>query len=95
MGNVEHQVRELGDKLDGYYKVASKRFADNVCLQGADRHFVVSPTSPLKLFSHSWVLNLTTEQLEEIAGENSQAKKRRVELEKKIKELEAGAKIVI
>ena len=94
MSNVEHMARELGDRLDAYYKVASKRFVDYVCLQCADHPFVVSPDSPLKLFSHSWVLGLTTEQLEEIAGEFAQAKKRRVALQKKTKELKAGAKIV-
>ena len=94
MNNAEHMVRELGDILEAYYKVAQKRFVDNVCLQGMNLHLITGSKSPLKRFSPAWVTDLTPEQLEEIAGEDAYIKKRRQALNKKIKELEDGKTIV-
>ena len=33
MSNAEHVVQDLQDILESYYKVARKRFVDNVCMQ--------------------------------------------------------------
>ncbi len=94
MSNSDHAVRELADILDSYYKVARKRFVDNVCMQGADYHLVTGPATPLKLFSPSFVLNLNADQLQEIAGEGEAMRRKRQALSKEIRDLEAGKKIV-
>jgi hypothetical protein len=35
MSNIEHAVQDLHDILRSYYKVARKRFVDNICMQAA------------------------------------------------------------
>ena len=95
MSNVRHTVQEIHDILKAYYKVARKRFVDNLCMQGADYHLVTGPDTPLRLFSPTFVGSLTPEQLAQIADEDTAVKKRRVALENKIKELEAAKKILV
>ncbi len=94
MSNVDHVVREIHDILEAYYKVARKRFVDNLCMQAADYHLVTGPRTPLKLFSPTFVNRLTAEQLEDIAGEDASTKRKRAALEKEIGDLEAGRKIL-
>jgi len=94
MSNTEHTVLEIHDILRSYYKVARKRFVDNLCMQAADFHLVTGPDSPLKLFSPRFVSELSEEQLEDIAGEDAALKRRRAALNKAIKNLEEGKKIL-
>lgn len=95
MSNIKHTVQDIHDILKAYYKVARKRFVDNVCMQATDYHLVTGPETPLKLFSPSLVSGLTPEQLEEIAGEDPTLKWKRRQLKKEIEELEAGRKILL
>ena len=95
MANKEHAVRDIKDILESYYKVARKRFVDNVTIQAADYHLVTGPTAPLRLFSPIFVLTLSPEKLEEIAGEDGVLKRRRKALAKEIGELNKGRKIVM
>jgi hypothetical protein len=94
MSNIEHVVQEVHDILKSYYKVARKRFADNLIMQAADHHLVTGPCSPLKLFSPSFVSELTDEQLLEIAGEDAALRSKRAALNKEIADLEAGRKVL-
>lgn len=94
MGNVEHTVQDIHDILKSYYKVARKRFVDNVAMQAADYYLVTGPETPMKLFSPSFVNSLTKEQLEEIAGEDAMLRRRRQQLKKEIQELREGRKIL-
>ena len=94
MSNTEHVVIEMHDILKSYYKVARKRFVDNICMQAADYHLVTGPDSPLGLFSPKFVSELSEEQIEEIAGEDAALKRRRAALTKAIKNLEDGMKIL-
>ncbi|TIA32625.1 dynamin GTPase [Aureobasidium pullulans] len=94
MSNSEHTVFELHDILESYYKVARKRFVDNVCMQAADFNLVTGPHSPLKLFSPQFVNSLTEEQLEEIAGEDAAVKRKRDALTKEVADLQVGKKIL-
>ncbi|PYH80583.1 dynamin [Aspergillus uvarum CBS 121591] len=71
--NLQHTVEDIHDILKSYYKVARKRFIDNVCMQAADFYLVTGPEAPLNLFSPSWVYTLSPEQLENIAGEEASA----------------------
>lgn len=95
LSNAEHTLQDIHDVLKSYYKVARKRFADNVCMQAADYHLVTGPVAPMGLFSPSWVNSLSNNQLEEIAGEDLATKRKRRQLRKKIEELEAGRKVLL
>lgn len=63
-------------------------------MQAADYHLVTGPAAPMNLFSSSWVHDLTSEQLDEIAGEESSVRRKRRMLQKQVNELEAGRKII-
>ncbi|CAG7975332.1 unnamed protein product [Penicillium nalgiovense] len=63
-------------------------------MQAADHYLVTGPEAPMKLFSPSWVNDLSDERLEEIVGEGRPLKRRRRQLQKEIEDLEAG-KIVL
>lgn len=94
MSNSEQTVEDIHDILKSYYKVARKRFVDNVCMQAADFHLVTGPEAPMNIFSPSWVYCLTDEQLEHIAGEELSIRRKRHRLQKETKDLEAGRKIL-
>lgn len=94
MSNVEHIVQEIHDILKSYYKVARKRFTDNLCMQASDYHLVTGPRSPLKVFSPSFVSGLTDGQLAEIAGEDAALRRKRATLMKEISGLEAGKSVL-
>lgn len=94
MSNTQHVVQEVHDILKSYYRVARKRFADNLCMQAADYHLVTGPKSPLRLFSPQFVTRLTEDQLMEIAGEDAAVRRKRAALMKKIADLEAGKKVL-
>lgn len=92
--NVEHVKDEIHDILRSYYKVARKRFVDNVYHQAVDHCLLTGPMSPLTVFSQEWVIGLGTEQLDGIAGESSITKERRTMLAKKIHDLEVALRIL-
>lgn len=93
--NLKHTVDDLHDILHSYYKVARKRFVDNVCTQAADHFLVTGQDAPIKVFSPTFVSELTNEQLEAIAGEDLVSKRKREELKRKIENLELGKKIAL
>ncbi|CAI7574992.1 unnamed protein product [Penicillium discolor] len=95
MNNVDHTIRDIHDILDSYYKVARKRFVVNVCMQAADHYLVTGPETPMKLFSLSWVNDLSDERLEEIVGEGRPSKRRRRQLQKEVEDLEAGKAVLL
>ena len=92
--NLDHTVCDLHDILHSYYKVARKRFVDNVCMQAADYHLVTGPDAPVKVFCPSFVSDLTPEQLEAIAGEHKVTRRKRAELTREIESLENGRKLL-
>ncbi|KAJ5517152.1 hypothetical protein N7527_008712 [Penicillium freii] len=95
MSNLDHTVRDIHDILDAYYKVARKRFVDNVCMQAADYYLVTGPEAPMKLFSPSWVNDLSDDRLEEIVGEGRASKRRRLQLQKEVEDLEIGKAVLL
>lgn len=94
MSNTQHTVFEVHDILKAYYKVARKRFVDNICMQASDYILITGPNNPLKIFSPQFVSLLSDEQLEEIAGEDVGMRRRRTALAKEVKDLEIGKKIL-
>ncbi|KAG2000795.1 hypothetical protein GB937_010828 [Aspergillus fischeri] len=53
----------------------------------------LGPETPMSMFSPSFVSSLDDDELEEIAGEDTTARRRRSQLKKEVHELEAGRKI--
>lgn len=94
MSNTEYIVQNFYNILESYYKVVRKRFVNIVCMQGTNHHFITGPNSPLKLFSPAFVINISTKQLEEVAGKNIALKRKRKQLQKEMLNLEAGRKIL-
>jgi len=92
--NVEQLQEEVHDILRAYYSLALDRFIDNVFQLAVDYSLLHGPSSPLKVFTQAWVINLEPEQLERIAGETKHAKKRRQKLGKKIEDLSKALKIL-
>lgn len=95
MSNAKHVVQNIHDILGAYYKVARKRFVDNVCLQATDNYLVSGPKNPLSLLSPSYIQDLTPSQLEHIAGEDASMAQKRQQLKKEISDLKAGKEILI
>ena len=94
LSNTDHLVQDMHDILKAYYKVARKRFVDNVCMLVAYHQLITGPDTPLKLFSTKFVTSLSDQQLDEIAGEDAALRRRRAALNKEIENLRAGKKIV-
>ncbi|KAB8238110.1 dynamin family protein [Aspergillus alliaceus] len=94
MSNTAYTIRDIHDILLSYYKVARKRFVDNILIQAADYHLVTGPEAPMKLFTPSFVQSLSKEQLQDIAGEDASTVRQRANLRKAIRELEDGRKIL-
>jgi hypothetical protein len=94
LSNADHVIQEVHDILKSYYKLARKRFVDCVRMQVADHFLVTGADTPLTIFSPTFVVKMTAEQLEEVAGEDVMVKRRRAQLEKEIKQLEEGRKIL-
>ncbi|KAF4154389.1 hypothetical protein CNMCM6936_008752 [Aspergillus lentulus] len=69
LSNEDQAVEDIHDILKAYYKVARKRFTDNVVLQVAERH-LLGANGPVKTLSPEFVMNLEDSELEHIAGES-------------------------
>ena len=92
--NDQDQEEEIYDKLRSYYHLAVKRVMDNILLQAVGYKLLSGPSSPLNVFSQAWVIDLNSEQLEHIAGEQETAKERRQMLTKKSKDLKMALDIL-
>ncbi|KAJ5998589.1 hypothetical protein N7451_006399 [Penicillium sp. IBT 35674x] len=92
--NDKQTAQDIHDILQSYYTVACKRFVDNVCMQAADHRLVTGAEAPMSLFSALWVDGLSTEELEEIAGEDMKIRRKRRQPQAEIEGLEAGRKVL-
>ncbi|TLD09838.1 hypothetical protein PspLS_12042, partial [Pyricularia sp. CBS 133598] len=92
--NTEHATETIHDSLEAYYKVAYKRFVDNVFSQAVDYKLLSGPESPLQLFSEQWVLCLEPEKLTLLAGESRRTRERRERLKKEVQDLEVAMEIL-
>jgi hypothetical protein len=93
--NTEHIIQDMHDILNSYYQVAQKRVVDVICMQATEYHLLSGPASPLKLFSPAFVMAMTPEQLEQVAGEDIKQKRMREQPLKEMEKLEKGKKILI
>ncbi|KAK1980510.1 dynamin family protein [Colletotrichum cereale] len=92
--NAAHAKETIHDTLEAYYKVAHKRFVDNVFSQAVDYKLLSGPESPLRLFSEQWVLCLDPEKLLVLAGESRRTREGRERLKKEIQDLEVAMEIL-
>ncbi|KAK2037388.1 interferon-induced GTP-binding protein mx2 [Colletotrichum somersetense] len=92
--NAAHATETIHDSLEAYYKVAYKRFVDNVFSQAVDYKLLSGPESPLQLFSDQWVLSLNPEKLLALVGESRRTRERRERLKKEIQDMEFAMEIL-
>lgn len=92
--NVDHVKNEIHDTLRAYYKVAKKRFLDNLYLQAVDYSLLNGDKSPLKVFSQEWVVGLNAEQLAMLVGDSARTKAQRMRLQTRSVDLEKAIKVL-
>ncbi|KAH6964735.1 dynamin family protein [Fusarium venenatum] len=92
--NMEHTAAEIHDILQAYYKVARKRFVDNVYHQAVDLCLLSGPSNPLGLFCEQWVLDLSDERLRSIAGETRVIQEKRQNLQTALQDLAQALEIL-
>ncbi|KAL3482095.1 P-loop containing nucleoside triphosphate hydrolase protein [Aspergillus californicus] len=69
LSNEDQAVNDIHDILKAYYKVAVKRFTDNVIMQVVERH-ILGPEGPVRALCSDMVNGLDNQELLEIAGES-------------------------
>ncbi|KAI1964953.1 hypothetical protein LOZ58_001645 [Ophidiomyces ophidiicola] len=94
MSNAENTAKDIHAIIKSYYNIALNRFVDSVIIQAVYQYLVVDPNTPLKLLSPAYIQQFTPESLQNIAGEASNIKRKRQQLEKKIGDLEAARRIL-
>lgn len=87
ISNDDSAVYDIHDTVKSYYKVAMKRFLDNVIIQVVERH-VLGPNTPLRLFSSDFVDDLEDDQVKFIAAESSTTSMTRSDLTTKLERLQ-------
>lgn len=79
LSNEDQAVNDIHDTLKAYYKVALKRFTDNVVVQITER-LILGPKGPVKIFSPEMIGDLQDGELMDLAGENFATSSTRNEL---------------
>ncbi|KAJ5350323.1 hypothetical protein N7541_008050 [Penicillium brevicompactum] len=79
LSNDDQAVYDIHDMLKAYYKVAIKRFTDNIVMQVTERH-ILGDDGPVKVLSPDLIGSLTELQLAELAGESFMTASRRNDL---------------
>ena len=92
--NSEWMRGFLHDVLQSFYKVSRKRFVDVVYLQAINHFLLWSRESPLQIFTTKMVFDLSADQLDMIAGEDTSVKERREKLDREIKNYREALKVL-
>ncbi|KAL5334146.1 P-loop containing nucleoside triphosphate hydrolase protein [Aspergillus crustosus] len=79
LSNEDQAVNDIHDILKAYYKVALKRFADNVVIQIVER-YILGRDGPVRALSSDMVNELDEGELLDLAGESFSTSSIRVEL---------------
>ncbi|KAH8710117.1 hypothetical protein GQ44DRAFT_714671 [Phaeosphaeriaceae sp. PMI808] len=79
LSNEDQAVDDIHDTLKAYYKVAMKRFTDNVVVQIAER-VLLGLEGPVKTLTPGMINDLHDNELMELAGENFATSSNRNEL---------------
>jgi hypothetical protein len=92
LSNEDQAVNDIHDILKAYYKVAMKRFTDNVVVQVAER-YLLGREGPVKSLSPDLISDLGDDDLMEIAGENFSTSSTRNELTTKFDRFQRALEI--
>ncbi|KAJ5982388.1 hypothetical protein N7451_012488 [Penicillium sp. IBT 35674x] len=79
LSNEDQAIFDIRDTLKAYYKVAMKRFMDNVIAQVSER-YILREGGPVKTFPPDLIGGFEDDMLTEIAGENFSTASRRNDL---------------
>lgn len=80
LSNKEQAVNDIHDTLKAYYKVALKRFTDNIVQQVTERH-LLGLCGPAKTLTPEFIGELLDRESWNIAGENSATSSVHIELQ--------------
>ncbi len=94
VNSEEDVVRVIHDVLKSYYDVARMRFVDTIWIQATDYHLLTGPDTPLGVLCPGFIIDLSVEQLETIAGEDAALAQQRRDVEKEIASLREGKSIL-
>jgi hypothetical protein len=94
LGNEDQATFDIHDILKSYYKVAVKRFIDNVVIQVVERHYLGSD-GPVKLFCPEYVGGLPDPVLSSIAAEDFVVSMARADLNAKLGRLQIALEIAL
>ena len=92
ISNDDIAIYDIHDTVKSYYKVAMKRFLDNVIIQVVERH-ILGPNTPLRLFSSDFVDDLEDDEVKFIAAESSTTSMTRSDLTMKLRRLQKALDI--
>lgn len=92
--NMEQLQEAIHNILHAYYSLAANQFINNIFQLTVNYNLLHSPSSPLNVFSHKWVLNLKPKTLKGIVSKPKSLKKHRSRLVKKIEDLINALKIL-
>ncbi|KFY67375.1 hypothetical protein V496_01566 [Pseudogymnoascus sp. VKM F-4515 (FW-2607)] len=87
LSNEDQAVNDIHDILKAYYKVALKRFMDNVVLQVIERIYLGS-NGPVRAISPEYVGTLSDTELADIAAESYATSSARTEIGYKLQRLD-------
>ena len=87
LSNEQQAVYDIHDILRAYYKVAIKRFTDNVVLQVFERCYL-DKSGPVKYVSPEYIVELADEELSRIAAESYATSSIRNEVSYRLERLE-------
>lgn len=92
LSNEDQAVYDIHDILKAYYKVALKRFMDNVVIAVVERSWL-GPAGFVGKFDGEFVGRLSDEDLASIAAENYSTTNVRAELQEKLRRFEEARRI--
>ncbi|KFZ24697.1 hypothetical protein V502_00824 [Pseudogymnoascus sp. VKM F-4520 (FW-2644)] len=87
LSNEDQAVNDIHDILKAYYKVALKRYMDNVVLQVVERIYLGS-NGPVRAISPEYVGTLSDTELADIAAESYATSSTRAEIGYKLQRLD-------
>ena len=92
LSNENSTILDIHDTLRAYYSVALNRFVDNVVVQVVERT-LLGPEGSLRIFTPEFVIGLSDEAREKIAGEEEEVVDRRVKLQAQVARPETASEI--
>lgn len=92
--NASRLNDDIHDALRAYYRIAAKRFQDNLYMQAVNHCLVNGEETPLGVFSQEWVIGLGAGELDGLVGDSHGEKAQRREIEDKKGRFEKAIKIL-